>query len=649
MLSRPFRNAASPSPGWLAPLRLRACALCFLGLLLPACGAPRPAERKVLFVGLDGADWQLLDRYMAAGAMPNLAALVREGRSGVLRTLQPPLSPLLWTTMMTGRSPLDHGIFDFTRRDPATCDLEPIRSEDRKVPALWNIATSRKKSIALFGLWATYPAEPVDGLLVSDRFLSFTSGAGSGDAAGPGIVHPAERAGWAYRALTEADAALDAAALRAYLPGLTEGEAEAARAAKNPYAGPASGLRKVLLETRTYHRLATEWIAERKPDLSLVYFQGTDTLGHLFAPYAPPRQPSISEADFERYSKVPETYFREIDRMLGDYRKLAEKEGAVLVLASDHGFLWGEGRPAQLSSAAAPTAGRWHRSEGIYLLWGPGIEPSQERGRGEVSQLAATLLAALALPPGKGLAGPPLGGLPAAGVEMDYGPTYRPPAVDPKAIRDAETVEKLIALGYVTSTEAGKKLCPSAPRTAASFNNEGLLLRQKGDVRASAKAFERALANDSDNVSSLWNLSDLLHAEGRDADRSDQLLLRAVTLGLPEGVEHLAARAVDYGKRGQRNRALALLDDALCGDCQAPALLLLRGRFRLEAERCREAATDFGKVVAATPRDATAQGALGLARLCLGDSRGAAQALRLSLEIDPDQPQVRAALAGLGT
>jgi tetratricopeptide (TPR) repeat protein len=234
------------------------------------------------------------------------------------------------------------------------------------------------------------------------------------------------------------------------------------------------------------------------------------------------------------------------------------------------------------------------------------------------------------------------------GKEADYGPTYGPPAVDPKAVRDAETVEKLIALGYVTSTEAGKKRCPSAPRTAASFNNEGLLLRQKGDVRAASKAFERALANDSDNVSTLWNLSELLHAEGRDPDRSDQLLLRALTLGLPEGAGHAAARAVEYGKKDQRNRALALLDDALCGDCQSPALLLLRGRYRLEAERCRDAAADFEKVVKVTPRDATAQGALGLARLCLGDSQRAVQALRLSLEIDPNQPQVRAALAGLG-
>jgi type I phosphodiesterase/nucleotide pyrophosphatase len=120
--------------------------------------APKPAPeiaravrqaRPVLFVGLDGADWDLLDGYMASGVMPNLAALAREGRTGVLATIQPPLSPLVWTTMMTGVSPLDHGILDFTRRNPQTGTLEPITSGERLVPAIWNMATDGGKSVAV--------------------------------------------------------------------------------------------------------------------------------------------------------------------------------------------------------------------------------------------------------------------------------------------------------------------------------------------------------------------------------------------------------------------------------------------------------------------------------------------------------------------
>src|SRR3954463_199667 len=85
-------------------------------------GAPPPpapeiasaveAAHPVIFVGLDGADWEMLDDLMASGpmvsvTMPNLAALAKGGKTGTLKTPTPPLSPLVWTTMMTGVSPLE--------------------------------------------------------------------------------------------------------------------------------------------------------------------------------------------------------------------------------------------------------------------------------------------------------------------------------------------------------------------------------------------------------------------------------------------------------------------------------------------------------------------------------------------------------------
>jgi len=304
----------------------------------------------VLFVGLDGADWELLDDLMADGTMPNLAALAREGRPGVLQTIHPPLSPLVWTTMMTGASPLEHGILDFTRRNPETGALEPVTSAERLLPAAWNMAADGGKSVAVFGLWATWPAEPVRGLLVSDRFSSFTSQDAEPP---PGSVYPPDQEAWAREILERTGEDVGYEALHEVLPWLQEDEYEKVLAEPDPYAHPVSALRRILLETRAYHALATSWLAKQRPDLTVVYFQGTDTLGHVFAPYAPPRQDSVSPEDFERFSGVVKSYFAEIDRMLGDYRKLAQESGAVLMIASDHGFRWKEGRPAKLSSAAA--------------------------------------------------------------------------------------------------------------------------------------------------------------------------------------------------------------------------------------------------------------------------------------------------------
>ena len=378
----------------------------------------------MIFVGLDGADWQLLDDYMARGVMPNLARLVREGTSGVLETIRPPLSPLVWTTMMTGVSPLDHGILDFVQFDPTTGAKEPITSSVRKAPAIWNMATYGGKRAAALGLWATYPAEPVNGVIVSDRLFTFLFK----ESAPPAdVVFPADRERWARDALDRAEKSVDESALKAYLPWLTDADYRRLAESNDPYGHPVSALRRILVETRVYDELGRD-VQRDRPDLTVVYIQGTDTIGHVFAPFAPPRQASVSQADYDKYSQVPERYFRAIDDQLGEYRRLAEASHAVLMLASDHGFFWKEGRPSTLSSNATATAAKWHRNDGMFVLWGPGIPAAANHdARGSVRQVCATLLALLGLPPGRDVDGEPLPGVERpSGARADYFAFYRP-------------------------------------------------------------------------------------------------------------------------------------------------------------------------------------------------------------------------------
>src|SRR5204863_9473203 len=99
----------------------------------------------------------------------NLADLVRSGDRRTLYTQHPPLSPLVWTTMMTGVSPLEHRILDFTRFDPVTRARVPITSDERAVPAIWNMASARGKRVGVFGLWATDP--PENGVVASQAAI----------------------------------------------------------------------------------------------------------------------------------------------------------------------------------------------------------------------------------------------------------------------------------------------------------------------------------------------------------------------------------------------------------------------------------------------------------------------------------------------
>jgi tetratricopeptide (TPR) repeat protein len=613
---------------------------------LPVAGIASLATKAppVIFIGLDGADWQLLDQYLREGAMPNLQSLVREGTAGDLLTAHPPLSPLLWTTMMTGTSPLEHEILDFTRFHPATGQKEPITSDERKVPAIWNMATQAGKSTAVFGLWATYPAEPVRGLVVSDRFFTFLF---SESKPPEGTVYPRAREPWARKVLADVERETDHARVTKYLPWLTAEEFNERRGTTDPYSHPVSALRRILVETAVYDRLAREYLTERMPDLTILYLQGTDSIGHVFAPYTAPRQPHISELDFNRYSTVPAQYFREVDRILGDYKTLAKKHGARLMLASDHGFHWFEDRPTELSSFAASTAAKWHRKAGVYLLWGDGI-PARGRTRPEqhIAQVASTLLSLGGMPAAADITTPPIA-IPASKTSVDYRAHYVP--VKPPDASQAsanEELAKLKALGYISAGEATSAPAGSkSTHTAGWYNNRGLILKERRQNDAAIEAFEQSIAIDPNLASALWNYSDLLLQLNRDLDRADDLLVRAFAHGLPEGRRYLIGRAIGYQRSGSAQRSLRLLEKAVAAKPDDLEVRVFRGRYRIEAQDCAGALEDFRAAIQLQPDNPIPYASAGIAEVCLGRPQDARRSFARSLAIDPNQPKLKAFLA----
>jgi len=626
-------------------------AVLLLAAALAACRTPAPSSSPspgtpVIFLGLDAADWSLLDQYIARGVMPTLATLAASGTGGRLKTISPPLSPLVWTTMMTGTSPLEHRILDFVQFDPATGVKEPITSSERRMPAVWNMATTGGKKSAVFGLWATYAAESIDGLVVSDRLFTFLYK----ESAPPGgVVFPADREAWARDALARAKQTIGYDALRAYLPWLTPGDYQRVADSDDPYAQPVSALRRMLIETGVYGDLSLQWIRDKHPDLTIVYFQSTDTVGHVFAPYAPPRQQGITPEDYERYSEVPEKFFRALDDRIAQYRDAAAAMGGVLMLASDHGFLWGEGRPSRLSSVATASAAKWHAQHGMYLIWGAGVPAKPgHAAEGDVQQVAATLLALAGLPPGRDVNGDPLDGASAVKApRVDYAAQYRPagaaPAGAAKNAADRDAVANLRSLGYIGAGEADTAPPGSrgSTRTAGSYNNEGVILKERGRLPQAIEAFEKALTVDDNLASALWNLSDVLYAMGQNLDRSDALLIRAYAGGMPDGGKFVVGRAMAYQRNGNPARSLKLMDAAAAANPRDPEVWLFRGRYRIDTGDCRAAGADFDRAVALAPDNAAAHAARGVARLCTGDRAGARASFERSLQIDPSQPKIR--------
>lgn len=105
--------------------RLRSAAVTVLlaAFAIVAICAPAPAHaagKRVVVLGFDGMDYTMARQLMAAGEMPNFERLVAQGSGQPLGTSVPPLSPVAWSTFITGMDPSGHGIFDFIHRHPET-------------------------------------------------------------------------------------------------------------------------------------------------------------------------------------------------------------------------------------------------------------------------------------------------------------------------------------------------------------------------------------------------------------------------------------------------------------------------------------------------------------------------------------------------
>lgn len=97
--------------------------------------------KKVLILGFDGLDPQLLLRFIGDGKLPNFQMLMESGSFQPLVTSTPPLSPVAWSSFLTGMNPGGHGIFDFIHRDPKT--MIPYLSTSKTEPAKWTVSAGK--------------------------------------------------------------------------------------------------------------------------------------------------------------------------------------------------------------------------------------------------------------------------------------------------------------------------------------------------------------------------------------------------------------------------------------------------------------------------------------------------------------------------
>src|SRR5947208_4908870 len=124
-------------------------------------------DPKVAIIGLDAATWTLIRPWMAEGSMPNLAKLMKEGVSGTLRSILPPITPPAWTSFMTGKDTGKHDVFHFIETAPDSYAMNYANGGSRRSPTVWKILNAAGFSVGTMNIPFTYPPEALDGFQIS--------------------------------------------------------------------------------------------------------------------------------------------------------------------------------------------------------------------------------------------------------------------------------------------------------------------------------------------------------------------------------------------------------------------------------------------------------------------------------------------------
>ncbi|XAM01503.1 alkaline phosphatase family protein [Phycisphaeraceae bacterium D3-23] len=406
-------------------------------------------SRKLLMIGWDAADWQVIDPLLEQGKMPHLAGLIEGGVRGNLASLQPMLSPMLWTTIATGKRPHKHGIHGFIEPLPDRTGVRPVTSTSRTTRAIWNILTHRGMHSNTVGWFASHPAEPIHGVCVSN-LLQRGCPSDKKWHVPDHAIHPAALAEPLGKLRIHADD-LQHSDLSPFVPSLAGQKVEDENLAKG-----LAALARLLAEMATVQSVATAVLEQEPWDASFIYFDAIDHFCHSFMYHRPPKLPQIDPLLYEAFKDTVDGVYQLQDMMLGRALDFCNDDTTVII-CSDHGFLNDHLRPAAIPDGPQGPA-VWHRFHGMVVMKGPGIRRGEQLYGASILDLCPTMLSVLGLPVGEDMDGkllaaafdapPDTGTIPSwDDLEGGFGEHTQALRVDPVAA--AEAIQQMVDLGYV--------------------------------------------------------------------------------------------------------------------------------------------------------------------------------------------------------
>lgn len=411
---------------------------------------PATPVKRVLLVGWDSADWKIINALLKEGGMDGIRSLMNGGNHGNLATLEPQLSPMLWTSIATGKMAYHHGVEGFTEVDPVSGQIVPVSAASRKCKTLWEMLGEHGKRSHVVSWFATQGEQDLDGKMVSNMFGHLKGTTKDMDPADfpppmPGTYWPEDLAE-TMNGMRVSPHEIDEDILQPFLPKGHKIDQSRDRRLNN--------LREHLAEAYSVHSAATHLMdSDPEWDFMAVYYRAIDEISHHFMHYHPPQMAGIPDGNFEIYQHIINATYRAHDMML---QVLLQKAGpdTTVILVSDHGFHSDHLRPKFTPRVPAGIT-VWHRNQGVLLAKGPGIKPDSQVYGSRLLDITPTILHAFGLPVGNDMEGRVLTELFQESLPIQTIPTWENPDGSSRnrgSLTEEESqtlLEQFVALGYI--------------------------------------------------------------------------------------------------------------------------------------------------------------------------------------------------------
>ncbi len=299
---------------------------------------------RVAVIGVDGCDWGKLGPLVEAGRLPTFERLMDEGSYGPLLSIEPLVSPRIWTTIATGKTADKHGIEGFVNDRNV-----PVNATMWKATPIWDIVSGYGAPVGIVGWYVTWPVEPRNGFVISDRVHSLLRGP----------LQAAQSLGGA-----PTNDRLEAFGGFEFDPGYKRYPHSEKRYLQNRIVD--EPLRWGYLRDLVYSEFAFALCPTYRPALTAVYFRGIDFVQHFFWKYADPEPfGGVTSGEEAAYGGVIGNYYEYTDRLL---ERLLEALGndVSVILVSDHGF-----QPRLDPDPSRPELTGMHDLKGVFIASGP--------------------------------------------------------------------------------------------------------------------------------------------------------------------------------------------------------------------------------------------------------------------------------------